>query len=116
MDFSRDQIEELKDLFPGVQRCDEGNLTYFLLPNVALPEGCVPGRTDLLLCPMFRDGYPSRLFFAERVSTPANLNWNNNSYRILERNWQAYSWMANQEDQNNLRLAQMVALHMGGLR
>lgn len=115
MDFPRDQLEELKRLYPGVQRCDEGGFTFFLLPDVALPEGCSPSRADLLLCPMLRDGYPSRLFIAERVSTMANPNWNG-PFRILDRNWHVFSWMADQNDQNNLRLAQMVALHMGGLR
>lgn len=45
----------------------------------------------------------------------ANPNWNG-PFRILDRNWHVFSWMADQNDQNNLRLAQMVALHMGGLR
>lgn len=115
MDFPRDQLLELKRLYPGIQRCDEGSFTFFLLPDVTLPEGCSPGRVDLLLCPMLRDGYPSRLFIAERISTPASLNWNG-TCRILERNWHAFSWMADQNDQNDLRLAQMVALHMRGLR
>ncbi len=115
MDFPRDQLEELKRLYPGVQLCDEGGFSFFLLPDVALPEGCVPSRADLLLCPMFRDGYPSRLFIAERISTSANLNWNG-TCRILDHNWHAFSWMADQDDQNHLRLAQRVALHMRGLR
>ena len=39
MDFPRDQLEELKRLYPGVQRCDESGFTFFLLPDVALPDG-----------------------------------------------------------------------------
>ena len=115
MDFPHDQIEELKRLYPGVQHCEEGGFTFFLLPDVALPDGCSPGRADLLLCPMIRDGYSSRLFIAKRVTTSASLNWNGSCY-ILDRNWYAFSWMADPCDQNDLRLAQMVALHMRGLR
>lgn len=112
MDFPLDQVGELKQLFPGVQRCDEGGYAYFLLPGLSLPGGCTPGHADILLCPMPRDGYPSRLFFAQVVQSPVSRNWNNTS-RILERNWHAFSWII---DQPGLRLAQLVAAHLEALR
>lgn len=112
MDFSSDQIEELKVLSPGVQCCHESGYTYFLIPNLALPEGCIPSRADALLCPMPRDGYVSRLFFPQKIVTRSSLNWNANGVRIVERNWYAFSWNVRH---SNLRPAQMVAAHLRGL-
>jgi hypothetical protein len=112
MSFPGDQVEELKRLLPNVQRCSEGGRTYIYLPGLSLPEGCSPARTDALLCPTERDGYPSRLFFADRIQCPASRNWNALGVRILERNWNAFSWRVN----TNLRLAQLLAAHLKGLR
>jgi hypothetical protein len=112
MTFPDDQVGELKWLCPTVQQCDECGQTYLLLPGLALPEGCSPINSDALLCPTERDGYPSRLFFADQVTTSAPLNWNANAVRILDRNWHAFSWKVNR----NLRLVQMVAAHLRPLR
>lgn len=111
MDDRADEVEELKRLWPGVRIGAEGGYTYYLLPDVALPDGCEPAKTTLLLCPTSRDGYPSRLFFADRVGSRATLNWNGQS-RILERNWHAYSYTIRED---NLRLAQMVLAHLKAL-
>lgn len=111
MTFPQDQIDELKTMFPGLLAYDEGGNTFFLLPNAELPPGCTPARMDLLLCPTPRDGYPCRLFFAERVSCSKQPNWNGHA-RIIDRNWHAFSWKRDQA----LRLAQMVVDHLGGLR
>ena len=107
-----DEITELKKLAPKVQRCDEGGVTFYLLPQLALPSGCTPERVDALLCPTPRDGYPSRLFFDEQVRASGNQNWNG-AARILERNWYAYSWMV---PEPGLRLAQIVMAHLRALR
>jgi hypothetical protein len=107
-----DQIAELCELAPGVQRGVEGGTVFYLLPHLVLPPGCKPERVDALLCPTPRDGYPSRLFFAEQVSSPSSRNWNG-SARILERNWYAFSWTVSEP---NLRLAQLVAAHLHALR
>lgn len=108
-----DEIAELKLLWPDVARGEEGNKTVFLLPSLTLPTGCVPTTVDALLWPDERDGYPSRLYFAEKVvKQGAQPNWNS-SQRILERNWHAYSWNLHRTDH---RLAQMVAEHLRGLR
>jgi hypothetical protein len=110
MEFPQEQITELQRLFPGTQRYDEGGYIYFYLPNVLLPSGCVPERVDALLCPMMRDGYPSRLFFAQVIATSENRNWNGTD-RILERLWHAISWRV----EPSLRLVQMVGMHMSAL-
>jgi len=108
MTFPEDQVTELKQLCPNVQQCEEGACTYLLLPGLNLPEGCNPSRVDALLCPTPRDGYASRLFFAQQVQHRANLNWNANRVRILERNWDAFSWKVAAEP----RLLNMVAAQM----
>jgi hypothetical protein len=112
MSLSEDQIAEVKQLCPNVQLHEEAGCAYLLLPGLNLPDGCSPASTDALLCPSARDGYPSRLFFAEKVTSSKQLNWNANGVRITERNWQAYSWKTNP----NLRLIQMIAAHLGALR
>ncbi len=112
MSFPDDQVAELKLLCPCIQHVEEAGCTYLLLPGLRLPAGCIPSRVNALLCPSARDGYPSRLFFAERLQSRVQLNWNANGVRIAERNWHAYSWKVN----SNLRLAQMVAAHLRALR
>lgn len=112
MSFPADQVQELKSLAPGLSKCEEGGHTYFLLPGYSLPSGCRPEQTDLLLCPMPRDGYTSRLYFADQVSCRTSLHWNG-TVRVLERNWHAFSWRINQTD---LRLAQMIATHLRALQ
>lgn len=111
MKFPQDQIDELKKIFPEVSIYEEGGYTFFLIPNFELPKGCIPEKTDVLLCPMQRDGYSSRLFFSEKVQSCKTLNWNANGVRILERNWYAFSWRV----QPNLRIAQMIVSHIRGL-
>jgi hypothetical protein len=111
MALTDDELAELKRSYPDVSAATEGGLTYLCLSNVTLPTGCVPAQTDVLLCPFPREGYPSRLYFAERVQCPANLNWNGIT-RVLERNWYAFSWKIEPQ----LRLLQMVQAHLLPLR
>jgi len=114
MTFTDDEIAELKELFPGIAKYEEGGLTYFLLPGMQLPTGCQPTVADALFCPMNRgDGYPSRLFFSSRVKSPVERNWNGQDVRIVERNWFAYSWKIGD---SKLRLAQMVSAHLRALQ
>lgn len=112
--FPEDQIAELRKLSPGLMQGTEAGVTYFLLPQFELPEGCTPGRTDVLLCPTPRDGYDSRVFFAAQISSGKPLNWNHVNVRILERNWSAYSWKVNHRV--GLRLAQILLAHLQALR
>jgi hypothetical protein len=107
MSFPQDQVAELKQLCGGVSQCGEGGCTFLLLSELRLPEGCSPSVNDALLCPTPRDGYQSRLFFAERIQTKNKLNWNG-QVRIVERNWEAFSWKVSAEP----RLIQMVAAHL----
>lgn len=113
MAFPQDEVNELEQLFPGAVMYADGDSELFLLPNMLLPSGCSPQRTDLLLCPTQRDGYPSRLFFAERIQAPTtqSLNWNGGGY-IIERTWHAFSLKI---EEPGLRLAQMVKAHLRAL-
>lgn len=112
MQFPQDQINELYQLFPGASRHEEGGCTYFFLPRLVLPEGCSPEQVDALLCPLGRDGYSSRLFFAQQIASRATPNWAQ-PQRILERQWYVFSWRV---EEAQVRLAQLVGLHLRGLR
>ena len=116
MPLPPDQVEELKLLAANLAVCTEGGSDFIFLPRSVLPDGCSPGGTDLLLCPTPRDGYNSRLFFAEKVQPPEKpgrqpLNWNG-SVRIAERNWLAFSWRTPPA----LRLAQMLSIHLKAIQ
>lgn len=77
----------------SVGTCMVGGIEYHLLSGLRLP-GSQPEKIDALLCMGERDGYPTRLYFAERVqpSKPYKLNWKGQTDRVLERNWHVYSW------------------------
>lgn len=119
MEISADQLDEMKKIYPSAKKAEEGGVTYFFLPNLKMPDGCTPEKVDALLCPSPRDGYTSRLFFAQKVSCKdkpkrnPNPKWNSNgSVRILDHTWYAFSWRIN----TSIRLAQMVSAHLDGLR
>jgi len=113
MNFPEDQIEELKLLFcPDLALATEGGTDFIRMADLKLPPGCEPGVVDALLCPASYQGYDSRLFYSSLLKTPTQRNWNANSVQILGRNWFAFSW----KTKPGLRLAQMVAAHMMGLR
>lgn len=99
------QITELQTLWPGTARYEEGGKPYFLIPNLPLPTGCTPASTDALLCVHDRDGYPSRLYFANVISSSTSRNWNHQHLYILDRAWNAFSWRV---EPATARLAQIV--------
>ena len=106
------ELDELLQLCPELQQAEEAGVMYYLLPQLAMPTGVTPARVDALLCPTPRDGYQSRLYLSDRVAGGKQLlNWNA-QIRVLERNWQAVSYRT----PGGLRLAQMVAIHLGAFR
>jgi hypothetical protein len=111
MSFPAEQTEELIKFFPNVKQATEGGIIYFLLQDHAVPEGCIPQKVDLLFCSMPRDGYNSRLFFSEQITTPTQQNWNAVNVRILNSNWFAFSWKVAEE----LTLLQMLTSHLDSL-
>jgi hypothetical protein len=111
MEFPEAQIKELETICPGIRQVEEGGSIYFYIPALTLPDGCDPNVVEAMLCPVQRDGYPSRLFFSVMIKTPFPRNWNANGVRILERQWYAFSYQ-------NIKgtLLQMLAAHLRGLK
>ncbi|MFN0139222.1 MAG: hypothetical protein ACKVQW_03935 [Pyrinomonadaceae bacterium] len=108
---TREQIDGLKRVSAEVMSAEEAGITYYLLPRLKMPAGCQPSEMDVLLCPTARDGYHSRLFFAERVSSTIALNWRE-PVHILERTWQVFSWQVPPQNQT---LLQILLEHLGAL-
>lgn len=111
MQFPDEQIKELEEVCKDVRQVEEGGLDYFYMPTLTLPNGCNPSVVEAMLCPVPRDGYPSRLFFSVMVKTPFPRNWNANGVRIMERQWYAFSY-------KNVTgtLLQMLGTHLRGLK
>jgi hypothetical protein len=107
MRFPAEQVAELARLCPGVQQAEVGGVTVFRIPALPLPDGCTPEVIEALLYPVARDGYASRLFFAEQVRVGPSRNWNG-SLSFGGRSWSAISWTT----PPNLRLAEMVMVHL----
>jgi len=55
--YPADQIDELKELCPGLCHFEEAGTGYLVLPAMEMPPGCQPAKADMLLCPGGRDGY-----------------------------------------------------------
>lgn len=109
---SDDHLEELRAVCPGAKQATEAGLDFVLLPGLPMPPGCSPGVVDCLLCLGPRDGYSSRLFFAQSVGSREPRNWNGQNIRILERNWFAFSWRA----PDGLRPMATLIAHLKALR
>jgi hypothetical protein len=104
MSFAVEEIRELAARFPGSEQADEAGVTYFRIPTAELPDGCTPSPMTLLLRPSAIGNYGYRLFFSERVTTPAAKNWQEPAI-ILGQTWHAFSWQATEK----VTLVQMVA-------
>jgi len=111
MDYPKDQIEALKAYCSKLSALTEANIIYLYLEGLHLPSGCQPQVCDALLCPVQRDGYPSRLFFSEQITPPYPRNWNITNQRIGEKNWWAFSWRV---DLPSPTLLEMLLSHLSG--
>ena len=105
-----DQLLELKRFYPGVQIIPEGGINYIFIPELKLPSGCVPEKSEALLCPVLRDGYHTRLFYGQKIDGIPSKNWNGN-LRLCDKNWFSYSW----KSQDGMELIQMVMYHLSTL-
>lgn len=115
MELSDAQIDCLKAHCEGVARSVEGGVPCLLLRGLGLPTGASPPVVDALLRLGDRgDGYATRLFLSERAigTSKIALNWNAQNIRILERNWQGYSWKAPIE----LSLEEILLEHLKAFR
>lgn len=113
MDFSEDQILELKSIAPDLSIAQDGGYTYIRIDNLQLPDYCKPNVVNALLCPSQKDGYESSLFYSVNITgLPNTRNWNRIDVRILEERWYAMSWRVN----SGLRLSEMLLIHLSALR
>lgn len=88
----------------------DGQETIYLLEYLRLPVDCSPAEVDVLLCPFPRDGYPSRLYFAQQINCSFQRNWN--FYGIVAgRHWYAFSWKV---EPANLTLRKILLGHLEG--
>lgn len=110
MAYPREQIEELKGYCKKVGALLELGIEFFHLEALDLPDGCTPATCNALLCPVPKDGYPSRLFFSEQISSRFARNWNGN-IRIGEKNWYAFSWKV---EIVSPTLVQLLLAHLNG--
>jgi len=111
MNFDEDEIAELKLISPNLSVAQEGGSQFILISALLLPSGCQPKSVDALLCPTFRDGYNSRLYFSDKITGSPARNWNG-QLRLLERNWFAISWQV----PGGLRLAEILLVHLNAFR
>lgn len=106
-----EQFEELKQFYPHAKRATESGIEFILIPELILPSGCLPEKIDAVLCPTMRDGYDSRLFYAEQITGIPTKNWNG-KLRICDRSWVSYSWKSS----SGMTLLQMVMYHLHTLK
>lgn len=109
---SEAEIRELDQLCAGAKEYTEFGNVYIFLPQLRLPDGCTPAVVDALLCLSSRDGYPTRLFFAQQIASKNSRNWNAQNVAILQRNWFAYSW----KDVASGRPIEVLAQHLKALQ
>jgi hypothetical protein len=110
MPYPKEQTDELKGYCKKVSLLPEAGVEFLYLEELRLPAGCNPAVCDALLCPVAKDGYPSRLYFAVQVSSQFARNWNG-TVRIGEKNWSAFSWKV---DLASPTLAQLLVAHLNG--
>ena len=101
--------DELLTLSEEVQEHTEGGITYVHLRRLKLPANCTPAVLDALLCLGQREGYPTRLFVSEAITSPSSKagNWNTSS--VLARSWHSWSW---NNVPANQRPAEILASHL----
>ncbi|MGG1555642.1 hypothetical protein [Paenibacillus ferrarius] len=111
MTISAEQVEELKAAFgPKVLVQSEASTEFVHIPGLKMPQGCMPVRTDALLCPSQYCGYESRLFLKDRVQSPGTPNWQASCF-LLGTEWQVYSY----QGVRHSSLCEMVLMHLRGL-
>ena len=111
MAYPKEQSDELKPYCKTVSILPEGGIDFLHLEELRLPAGCTPTGCTALLCPVAKDGYPSRLYFSVQITGPYTRNWNVTNARIGENNWWAFSWRV---DLSSPTLAQLLIAHLNG--
>lgn len=106
MKVDETRYQALKRTFPDAQVVDGEGGFYIHLPSLKAKIDGTEKATPALLRPWANgDGYPTRLFFAERISNKGS-NWN--VFSIAGRTWHACSWSGVEAD---LPWLDMIASH-----
>jgi len=113
--FPADQIDALKSAYSTLSLIEEGSFKFILIEGLKLPDGCEPRMVNGLLCPMHRDGYPSRLFLSLKIiHRGKGQNWNPPGGSIIQgQQWWAVSWKTTRPNQT---LLEMVLDHLEAFR
>jgi hypothetical protein len=111
MEYPKEQTDELKSYCSKLSAFTEGSITFLYMEGLRLPIGCNPQVCDGLLCPVQREGYPSRLYVSAQVESPYTRNWNVSNARIGEKNWFAFSWKV---ELASPTLVQILVAHLTG--
>jgi hypothetical protein len=111
LNYDPEQVAELKKYCKKVSLLEECGIKFLFLEALHLPDGCDPKVCNGLLCPVPREGYPSRLYLSCKVSCPYERNWNVSEARIGEFNWYAFSWKI---ERPNLTLSELLVAHLAG--
>ncbi|MDB5388769.1 MAG: hypothetical protein JWM11_4415 [Planctomycetaceae bacterium] len=101
--------DELLNFCEEVQEHTENNIPYVHLRRLTLPANCTPEVVDALLCLGLREGYPTRLFVSEQITSPSSKAANWGAFSILGRSWQSWSW---NNVPANQRPAEVLASHL----
>lgn len=115
MSYSEEQINELSTFIGTEVSIRPDRMVPFLfIPNLPLPKGCVPERTDGVFIPEPYQGYTSRLYLKDKVihtnQQPNIPNWQE-PHIIYGESWHVYSF-------NNVEtgpFSRMLLDHLRGL-
>jgi len=111
MEYPKEETDELKRYCTRLSVFQEAGVSFIYMERLRLPAGCEPSVCDGLLCPVPKDGYPSRLYLSTQVRSSYTRNWNVSNVRIGEKNWFAFSWKV---ELTNPTLAQLLVAHLTG--
>lgn len=105
------ELQVLRSVWADAEIVGDGEKKYVLLPKLTVRMAGQARIVAALLRPWANgDGYTTRLFFSERVSSKGN-NWN--VFNILGRTWHACSWQSVPED---LPWLEILASHLRPLQ
>jgi hypothetical protein len=111
MGYPKEENDELKNYCTKLSLFAEGGVNFLYMEGLRLPAGCEPSVCDGLLCPVPKDGYPSRLYLSTQVKSSYTRNRNVSNVRIGEKNWFAFSWKV---ELTSPTLTQLLVAHLTG--
>jgi hypothetical protein len=100
--------------FPGAIVMTEGGVDFIYIPalNISTNKQATPTVVEALLCPREHSGYMTRLFLSQAFPG-AGLSNNWTQHRILEKQWNTWSWQNVPQTDTPL---QILAAHLRALQ